>query len=91
MIQPGSLLFKFFGTNQLEGTYALVDGDRKVQGKFIAVKDGDSHWIKFTADDRPEWRVKVVGGKLLGPGETTWSFESATADSKSAAIFKSEE
>ena len=85
---PGNVLFKVFGTNQLEGTYVLVNGSETIKGKFVAGKDGDSQWIKFTADGRPEWQVKAVGGELVGPDNTTWTLESAAAEAKSVSTVK---
>jgi hypothetical protein len=83
---PHSLFFKLFGTDELHGTYVLVDGVQKVEGAFTAGKDGDSQWIKFTASGKPEWSVKAGGGGLVGPGDTTWSMKSA--DAKTAQSFK---
>jgi hypothetical protein len=85
---PANVLFKVFGTNQLEGTYVLVSGSETIKGKFVAGKDGDSQWIKFIAGGRPEWQVKVVGGELVGPDSTTWILESAAAEAKSVSTVK---
>src|SRR5262245_10636612 len=82
---PANVLFKVFGTDQLEGTYVLVNGDQKTKGKFIAGKDGETRWIKFTSEDKPEWRVKVIAGALVEPDSTTWTFEGATATATASA------
>ena len=83
---PGNVLFQLFGTDQLQGTYVLKTGERKVNGRFLAGKDGESQWINFTGDDQSEWRVKVLAGVLVGPDEATWSMK--RADVKTAATFK---
>ena len=70
---PHNVLFKVFGTDKLEGTYVLMNGDQKVAGKFTAGKDGETQWIKFTSGDKPEWQVKVVGGELVEPDSTEWT------------------
>lgn len=85
---PANVLFKLFGTDELEGTYVLKNGEQKVQGKFTAGKDGETQWIKFASDDKPEWRVKVIGGALVGPDSTTWTLQGATASAKTAVSVK---
>ena len=83
---PGNVLFKLFGTDQLQGTYVLKTGEQKVKGTFLSGKDGESQWINLTGDDKSEWRVKVLAGTLVGPDEATWSMK--RADVKTAATFK---
>jgi hypothetical protein len=79
---PHNVLFKVFGTDKLEGTYVLMNGDQKVAGKFTAGKDGETQWIKFTSDEKPEWQVKVVGGELVEPDSTKWTPQTLKAESK---------
>ena len=52
-------MFKLFGTDEPKGTYERNDGDETSKGTFVAGKDGDNQWIRFTSEDKKEWNVTV--------------------------------
>ena len=88
---PHNIMFKLFGTDELSGTYELNSSDETANGTFVAGKDGDEQWIRFTSADKKEWKVTVKpGGLLKGDGDTVWEPKAMTVDARAVSEFKIE-
>jgi hypothetical protein len=90
---PSNFFFKVFGGGELEGTYEQKSGESTVKGKFLAGKDGETQWIKFTPSEgseaNKEWKVKVkLGGMLVDEAEKVWDLKTTKADTNFESAFK---
>lgn len=77
---PGNLLVRLFGQPDLNGTYELRTAEGTSEGTFIAGKDQEEQWIKFTPagnDGKQKWSVKATSdGRFEGDG-VVWEIKNA--------------
>jgi len=80
---PEKLLSGLIGPPELKGTYELKTAEGTSTGTFIAGKDGDRQWVKFTPtgdDGKEEWRVKVTSTGTFEGDSTVWEMKKGTFD-----------
>ena len=87
MVRPGGLpqniLVHIFGQPDLKGAYELKTAEGNSKGTFIAGRDGDKQWIKFTPngnDGTKEWTLKPSSAGYLEGDNTEWDLKRSTAD-----------
>jgi hypothetical protein len=84
MVRPGgfpnNLLVRLFGQPDLTGTYELKTAEGTSKGTFIAGKDQEKQWIKFTPAGnagKPDWSVKATSDGRFEGDSVVWEMKHA--------------